>query len=1338
MTCLSVAQSEKKDCRPFANVKFDSFAINSLLDTGSEVTILDFKSFCKLNTRPRLSPAPYALRSATGDPIPVRGMAKLEIEIANKRMVRNVCIIESRSQKCIIGADTLLEEKLNLEMGSKAIFSSTVPVVNLESVSIEPHSEKVIRAKVSTMNGVGIVTSENAYMVDELVRVDEGRSMVLVQNPSDHLLTIEKNDPLRNYERANPNAIKADILPPNNQTNRVRNNNIFKDLDLRSIPIEYHATYRDLISSHSDVFSLDPNDIGRCRAITQKIELIDPKKVSCIPPYRTPHHLQPIVNDYVNKLVNSGVIRKSNSPFSSPLMLVRKATAQPSQPLVEQYRVVHDYRHLNSNTVKDSYPMHNLYDLIDRVSQAKIWSVIDLSSGFWNQLLDEDSRKYTSFGVPGVGHYEYTRSAQGLCNSPPAFQRLLDFITKGLPNVYVYVDDVVICSDTHREHQETLGLLLKRFRKYQLKCRLKKVQLGATEINYLGYNLSHSKGIRAGEQKIDAVSKWKPPSTVKEIKQFLGLCSFFRRTIKGFASIVSPLTKLTRKQANWIDGRLPQEALQAFNTLKEKLCSRPCLTPVDFKKEFILTVDASGTGLGAVLSQLGNDGTERPCAYASRSLSDVERKRAPFHLEYMAMTWACKHFKPYLAGRHFTIRTDHKPLLSLNKTKGTTIERLQMELDQFQPYTIEYMKGEKIPADGLSRLYENKTEEIEMSLNVNWDQIYDLQRQDLQAKALCCKLKYDSLPSNRELRNFVLENVRSLSQKKGVLGKLEKDVFKPYAPRALRETILRLSHDDFLAGHYSTEKTKEKIQSSWYWPQMNTDIEIYCKSCHICHSNNNPAHKRPVPLESLKTVSYFNERVHIDLLGPLPNDRGCRYLMVMIDAYSKLVELAPLPNKEMGTVSEAFLNNWISRHGICHQLNSDLGLEFKNEMFKILSNRLGISQVFSSVSHPQSNGLAERQVRTIIEYFRKTLNDTNEWVQLLPSLMFASNTTSHASTKYTPFMAAYTRLPQLPLSLGPERTYNESPIAQQLSLMARIRQNTMKNQATAFEQQKLQFDKRSRKKEVQIGDVVYLIRGHRGRQFQKFQPNYDGPFRVIKKGQNNNILLEPFGKNVSRKKSVWVHINLVKLAPFVRQLVDYEGEDITQAEPPPLPPLSETVSGADDGNYELHTPTLNDSTTVPTSPTTETQLPVPLVETRPPVQQNIPAAARQENISLPLPADSIPSDNESTTAVSPSTPQDPLAGPADAAAAATGLPRDTGTRPRTSAQKRTRHESEGDDQTGKRNMPAETPAGARHLTRSAGVQLPADVLSTYPEERRKSKKEGREKEKKVLGSLKVF
>jgi hypothetical protein len=252
---------------------------------------------------------------------------------------------------------------------------------------------------------------------------------------------------------------------------------------------------------------------------------------------------------------------------------------------------------------------------------------------------------------------------------------------------------------------------------------------------------------------------WRAPTDVKQVRQFLGLCSFFRRTIESFAQTAGPLTKRTRKDCAWKGGPLPEDAQKAF----EQLQSKPT---VDFDREFILTVDSSSIGVGAILSQFNNKGIEHPCAYASRVLTPSEASYSPCHLEASGLQWSTRHFWPYLIGRHFTIRTDHKPLISMNKTHSLALDQIYAELIDTLPFTIKYLQGDKMPADGLSRLGQMVSDlaqlnrknigatESEWRLNATSDQIYSMQK---DIKALVCYLKFGKLPDSNTLEGVCIK-----------------------------------------------------------------------------------------------------------------------------------------------------------------------------------------------------------------------------------------------------------------------------------------------------------------------------------------------------------------------------------------------------------------------------------------------------------------------------------------------------------------------------------------------------------------------------------------------------
>ena len=1139
--------SNCQEAKPYVAVSINGAKCSALFDTGADSSILAWNWFRRQRFGIKLNNATTQLSTASGESLAVMGTILLPVTIQGKTFVTSFLVVKGIKTNCIIGAKTMKDEKITLNMANRKIIIPGIkpPIGSTVSCcTLLPKSETLVKVHVGQNKGTRLIT-EDSHLTTERLSINEAvyhicdeRLKVVVNNPTDMPIKLSRGTPLVNISPWQPVPEKENSQVINYIGAKKRRKVNLGEIDLSRVPERMKSRYLDLLARNSDLFAENELEVGSADVIQQTISLKDKNKISITPQYRLPHHLLVIAETYIDKLLGAGIIQESVSPFSSPLMLVRKAREIDKVNPLKNYRVVLDYRKLNDNIVPDSYPMRNLNELIDNISGKQIWSVFDLSQGYFNQVLDKQSRQFTAFGLPSKGHFEFTRSPQGLRNSGAAFQRLLDYVTKGIKNVSVYIDDIIVASDTHEEHLEIMQALFHRLRKYRLKLKMNKVQLGAAAINYLGYNISHKLGIRAGEIKTKAIQDWKLPESVKQIKQFLGLCSFFRKTIPHFATIATPLTRLTRKGV-YEKGTLPHEAMTAFYTLKKKLSNRPCLRPVDFSKEFIVTVDASTTGLGAILSQRDGMKIESPCAYASRSLNDAERKYSPHHLESLGMVWACRHFKPYLAGREFTLRTDHKPLVSLNRVQGQALERLRAEMEEFLPYKVEYIKGEKMPADGLSRQYELNS--LTLTANLSWQQIFKAQTEDLQCKALLCFKKFKQIPQNAHLEKLVSELKTRLKLVKGVVCiEIDKRTV-PFAPRNFRSHLLRLAHDSVLSGHFGFEKTLHRLQADWFWPTLRSDVVEYCQSCVTCNRNKN-SRKLAMPLRPLPETKEFNERVHIDLMGPLPALQGNKYILVMVDAFSSLIALEAIPEKTADTVAQAFLNGWIKNHGCPMGLNSDQGSEFSNQMFSKLCNTLQIKHLFSSVMHPQSNGKAERQVRNVIEYLRKFLEtgeNENKWESLLAPMQFAYNSSVHTDKTLSPYLIAFTRRPKLPTTLlsPKELCYTEQEFPQKLHLFSKIASQVISASNESFARNKFQYDKRAKTHNVKVGDFVFITRPHVGKQFQKFQDLRLGPFRVTKICVDVLEILDLDSGKIRR-----VHKNRVRLASYEESIIDLRGD----------------------------------------------------------------------------------------------------------------------------------------------------------------------------------------------------
>jgi putative transposase len=374
------------------------------------------------------------------------------------------------------------------------------------------------------------------------------------------------------------------------------------------------------------------------------------------------------------------------------------------------FRVVQDFRALNNNSHLDKYSMKDVTECIGEIgrSHSTIFSTLDLTSGFWQMTLHPQSRAYTAFTVPGLGEFEWVTSAMGLLGCPATFQRLVEAIVDKIRNVIVYIDDLIVHSKDHLEHLQILEALFSRLSAHGMKVRLEKCKFGSNDVMYLGFHLTKD-GIKPGVDKLKAVRDAKPPANVHEVRQFLGLCNFFRSHVRNFATIASPLTKLTRKESLWRKGgKLPREAYLAFRELQAILVSEPVVDYPRRDRPYALFTDASfgddrhEGGLGAILTQIDENKQHCVIGYASRKLAVHEKNYTPFLLEMQAAIFGMEHFGNHLKGRHFTLFTDHKPLEKLGKVHTKTLNRLQ-EIMNVYDFEIVYIKGKEIPADFLSR-----------------------------------------------------------------------------------------------------------------------------------------------------------------------------------------------------------------------------------------------------------------------------------------------------------------------------------------------------------------------------------------------------------------------------------------------------------------------------------------------------------------------------------------------------------------------------------------------------------------------------------------------------------
>ncbi|KAL8601989.1 hypothetical protein ACOMHN_008481 [Nucella lapillus] len=482
--------------------------------------------------------------------------------------------------------------------------------------------------------------------------------------------------------------VEGEILIP-----EFRSGETYRDVSLHEgLSGDKKEEARRLLRQFSESLTDKP---GKTTLETYTVELTTKQPVH-VKAYPIPYATRQVVEEEVEKMLELGVIEPSRSPYSAPVVIVRKKSGE--------HRFCVDYRRLNNVTKVDAEVIPNVEDLFAQIStpKSKYFTRIDLSKGYWQIALSEDSKEATAFSTP-TGLFQWRVLPFGMVNAPAVFTRMMRKLLKGLKGVENFMDDILIASETWEEHMSQLAEVLLRLRRANLTARPTKCQIGYPDLEFLGFVVGENTK-QPEKSKIERMLSSARPKSKTEVRSLLGLIGFYREFVPNFAAITSPLSDLTKKGqppvVQWTEA-----AEKALKTVKERLGTYPILKLPDMSKQFTLRTDASGVGLGAVLLQ-EYDGQKFPVKYASRKLSKCEQGYATVETECLAVVWGVQKFQKYLYGNQFTIETDHQPLTFLQEArlKNSRVLRWAMALQPYR-YHIDYIPGrENVGADYLSRV----------------------------------------------------------------------------------------------------------------------------------------------------------------------------------------------------------------------------------------------------------------------------------------------------------------------------------------------------------------------------------------------------------------------------------------------------------------------------------------------------------------------------------------------------------------------------------------------------------------------------------------------------------
>ena len=772
------------------------------------------------------------------------------------------------------------------------------------------------------------------------------------------------------------------------------------------IPAAYHH--------HLPLFTKQAADkLPPHRYIDHAIELLPDSKPPFGPMYQMSDLELQALKKFLKENLDKGFIQPSTSPAASPVLFVKKADGG--------LRFCVDYRALNAITKKNAYPLPLINESLRAISAGKVYTKLDLRSAYNLIRIKSGDEWLTAFRTR-YGLYEFLVMPFGLTNAPATCQTFVNDVLREFLDIFVvvYLDDILIYSSSPEEHVGHVNKVLDKLAAAGLYVKGEKCEFNTTQTSFLGFIISPD-SLQMDPQKIQAVTEWKTPRTVRQLQSFLGFANFYRRFIEGYSRVVKPLTQLcsTKVKFHW---DAPQQA--AFDFLKQAFTSAPILKHFDPTLETVLETDASDRVISGVLSQYHVSNHKRllhPTAYYSRSMTSAECNYGIGDKELLAIVECLKEYYPLVASltKPVSVLTDHSNLLTLSSKKVLNRRQARwcMELSEVN-FQITYRPGkDNSRADALTRTQDpedlpNGTLDTsqpilhpsKIQLNILSTPIQSQIKSCLDSDPLA-KSIISALQAKSQKHPSVDLSVWKMSEQLLLINDL---VYVPANP-SIRLQLLQSSHEHPAAGHPGQAATFEILTRNYWWPKMRHDISQFIRNCQVCQRIK-PA--RHAPYGYLKPLSVPQRRwdsLSMDFIVGLPKSKSFDAIWVVVDRLTKMAHFVPCNSTvDAPKLASLFKSHIFKHHGLPSNIVSDRGSVFTAAFTKELCSLLQITQSMSTAFHPQTDGQTERINSILEQYLRGYCNyQQNNWAELLDLAEFSYNNTLSSTLNCTPFFANY-------------------------------------------------------------------------------------------------------------------------------------------------------------------------------------------------------------------------------------------------------------------------------------------------------------------------------------------